>query len=348
MTNADLTALFARFAPLRVGVIGDFAVDFYYQFREQTGEFSLETGWEVHWASRPRTAPGGAGNVVQNLTALGIGTLRVFGCAGQDVFGRELCHLLSSLGVDTTALLDPPGWDTCTYTKPLGPDGEAHRLDFGTHNVLPDAVFNQVLARLEQALPALDVLVVNQQFPNPLLDATRIGALNALLARFPACRVVADLRDFGLLMRGATLKVNTAELARLLETTVHDDLNWCLSHGELLSNRIGGPVVITRGERGLVYVGKPDEHTEPGLPLRGSLDPVGAGDTVVAALAACLGVGATPAEALRVANLAAAVTVQKIGQTGTAGLEEVLALNASPTASLRAEATTARNDVISN
>ncbi len=337
MTNPDLTALFARFAPLRVGIIGDFAVDFYYQVQEQTGEFSLETGREVHWASSPRTAPGGAGNVVQNLAALGIGTLRVFGCAGRDVFGRELRHLLDSLGVDTTALLDTPGWDTCTYTKPHASAGETHRLDFGTHNVLPEAVFNEVLARLEQALTALDMLVVNQQFPNPLLDGARIGMLNRLLAHYPACRVVADLRDFGLLVRGATLKVNTAELARLLETDPHDTLDWCLRHGESLRNTMGGPVVITRGEQGLVYVGQLDVYTEPGLPLRGNLDPVGAGDTVVAALAACLGVRASPTDALRVANLAAAVTVQKIGQTGTATLGEVLVLNASPAASLRAE-----------
>jgi len=342
MTNSDIAALFARFTPLRVGVIGDFAVDFYHQVQEQTGEFSLETGREVYWASQPRTAPGGAGNVVQNLAALGIGSLRVFGCAGQDVFGRELRHLLNSLGVDTSALLDTPGWDTCTYTKPHAPEGETHRLDFGTHNVLPDAIFNDLLARLEQALPSLDGLVVNQQFPNPLLDGARLGALNALLARFPACRIVADLRDFGLLVRGATLKVNTAELARLLDTTASDDLDWCLRHGELLRKTIDGTVVITRGERGLVYVGEPDVYTEPGLPLLGSLDPVGAGDTVVAALAACLGVGASPTEALRVANLAAAVTVQKIGQTGTAKLEEVLELNASTLVA------SARHDAVGN
>ncbi|MBC7893492.1 MAG: carbohydrate kinase [Sphingobacteriaceae bacterium] len=329
MINADLTSLFARFTPLRVGIIGDFAVDFYYQVQEQTGEFSLETGREVHWASRPRTAPGGAGNVVQNLAALGIGTLRVFGCTGQDVFGRELRHLLASLGVDTTALLDVPGWDTCTYTKPFEPAGESLRIDFGTHNALAEVVFTDLLDRLHQALPDLDVLVVNQQFPNPLLDAARIGALNSTLARFSTCRVVADLRDFGRLVRGATLKVNTAELARLLDTTANDDLDWCLRHGSLLHNLIGGPVVITRGERGLVYVGEPDVYIETGLPLGGSLDPVGAGDTVVAALAACLGAGALPAEALQVANLAAAVTVQKIGQTGTASLEEVLALNSN-------------------
>jgi bifunctional ADP-heptose synthase (sugar kinase/adenylyltransferase) len=56
---------------------------------------------------------------------------------------------------------------------------------------------------------------------------------------------------------------------------------------------------------------------------------VGAGDTVVAAFSACIGAGATPAQAIAVANLAAAVTVQKRHQTGTASLPEILNLYAT-------------------
>lgn len=86
-------------------------------------------------------------------------------------------------------------------------------------------------------------------------------------------------------------------------------------------------MLITRGPAGVLYLDDIGMHQVEGLPLQGELDTVGAGDTVVATWAACIGAGATPAQALEVANLAAAVTVQKLAQTGTASLPEILALH---------------------
>ena len=68
----------------------------------------------------------------------------------------------------------------------------------------------------------------------------------------------------------------------------------------------------------------------PGIQLLKKLDPVGAGDTVTSALALCLGARVPPAEAAEFANFAAAVTVQKLFQTGTAGGEEILAVAKDP------------------
>jgi bifunctional ADP-heptose synthase (sugar kinase/adenylyltransferase) len=77
----------------------------------------------------------------------------------------------------------------------------------------------------------------------------------------------------------------------------------------------------------MLYLDDHEMQAVDGLPLRGELDTVGAGDTVVATWAACVGAGASPAEAVQIANMAAAVTVQKINQTGTASLPEILNLH---------------------
>jgi len=69
---------------------------------------------------------------------------------------------------------------------------------------------------------------------------------------------------------------------------------------------------------------------EPGIRVPGPTDPVGAGDTVVAAIAAVLGSGGDARTAARLANIAASVTVQKLQITGTATPEEMLAVGASP------------------
>jgi rfaE bifunctional protein kinase chain/domain len=333
MNSTEITflpALFEQISRLKVGVIGDFALDMYFDLNTQTGEGSIETGLDVHWGARPQASPGAAGNVVQNLLALGVGQVWVVGCVGPDLFGREMRHLFDRQGVRTQYLITVErGWDTCVYTKPMEAGQEANRIDFGSRNALPDEQFAHLLNSLRELLPQLDALIINGQFLHPLLTPDRLPALNDLLRQHSNVRFVADLRDSGFRMRGVTLKVNTAELARFQKVTLpkEPDTDWCLVHGRALAETIDGPVVVTRGEAGILYVSQTESHAVAGLQLPSPLDTVGAGDTVVAALTASLAAGASPSQALILANLAAAVTVQKIGQTGTASPEEIMLIN---------------------
>lgn len=330
MTVSQIKAIFQRFVGLKVGVIGDFAVDLYFDWQTETGERSLETGRDVFWGNRPRASLGAAGNVVQNLAALGVSPTWIIGCIGNDLFGREMQHLFTSLGFNTDHLHSiPTDWDTCVYTKPSYAGQEANRIDFGTANKLSDEHFGQLMSGLERLLPTLDVLIINQQFAHPLLSGERVGQLNQLITRFPRLRCVADMRDVGTHVRGSMLKVNTAELAKFLncEHPDYPDLDWCVRQGNAFRQRSGNPLLLTRGQAGILYIDQHGVQAIDGLHLPGPLDTVGAGDTVVATWAACLGAGATPMQALELANLAAAVTVQKPDQTGTASLAEILHLH---------------------
>lgn len=326
----EIKEIFQQIKHLKVGVIGDFAVDFYYGINQQTQEFSVETSKEVFWGNQPKTSLGAAGNVVQNLAALGVENLQVFGCVGDDIYGREMQYLFQKLNVDTANLKKiQSGWDTCTYTKPMSANGVENRLDFGTHNALSESVFEEILEAIESALPTLNVLIINQQFPNPLLTPQRIQRLNDVLSKFTNCLFVADLRAYGLHVKNIILKVNTEELARLIgiSTIEEADEIACVTHAKTLLEKIGGSLVITRGEHGILYISPTEIQSVRALKLNTELDTVGAGDTVVAAFSASRGTtGANIAQSLEIANLAAAVTVQKLHQTGTATLEEILDL----------------------
>lgn len=325
----EINKVFQQIRSLKVGVIGDFAVDFYYRINQHTQEFSIETGKEVFWGNKPKTSLGAAGNVVQNLAALGVENLQVFGCVGDDIYGREMQHLFQKLNVDTRNLKTiQNGWDTCTYTKPMSVNGEENRLDFGTHNALSESVFDEILEAIELALPSLNVLIINQQFPNPLLTPQRIQRLNDILSKFPNCLFVADLRAYGIHIKNIILKVNTEELARLvgISTIEEADETACIANAKTLLDKIGGSLVITRGEHGISYISPTEIQSVKALKLTTKLDTVGAGDTVVAAFSASRGTGASIAQSLEIANLAAAVTVQKLHQTGTATLDEILNL----------------------
>lgn len=330
MNATEINSLFQRFSALRMGVIGDFALDLYFDLQTETGERSLETGRDVFWGSQARASLGAAGNVVQNLAALGVSNIQIIGLIGDDLFGREMQHLFAALGANTQQLhVVTSDWDTCVYTKPNRAGQETNRIDFGTANILSDVRFADLITGLESSLNELDVLLINQQFAHPLLSEKRMDILNNVMIRFPTVRYVADMRHVGRYVRGAILKVNTAELANFLniELPAHPDLDWCVRHGNAFRQHSGGPLLITRGQAGILYLDHNTVQTIDGLPLQGELDTVGAGDTVVATWAACLGVGASPMQALEIANLAAAVTVQKLAQTGTASLSEILHLH---------------------
>ena len=140
------------------------------------------------------------------------------------------------------------------------------------------------------------------------------------------------MRSYGLALRGAILKVNTEELARLLNLENYE--NWtaeeCALHGKQLAQIIQGPILITRGTQGMQYVSVETTYHSDALQLAGKLDPVGAGDTAVAAFTAAAGAKVPIPQALKLANLAAAITVQKQNQTGTATQEEIMELVKRP------------------
>ena len=177
--KTPLLELFQRITSLQVGVIGDFAVDVYYPIEKDTGELSLETGKIVHRGGNIRTSLGAAGNVVNNFRALGVSDISVFGIRNEDLWGRELLHLLHQQGVNTDGLLvQGDNWQSCAYVKPMMDKEEDHRLDFGSYNETDANLLNQVLEKIVDALPKLDILLINQQFIKPLLNADAIKQLS--------------------------------------------------------------------------------------------------------------------------------------------------------------------------
>ena len=326
----DFKHIFQSISQLRVGVIGDFAVDVYYPLEKETGEFSLETGKQVHRAGECRTYPGAAGNVVKNLAALGVQQIKVFGLMSEDLWGRELLHLLGKTGADTTAMLvQHYNWRSCAYVKPMLGREEDHRIDFGSYNQAEPEMQAEVLRKLEEQLPELDLLIINQQFVRPLLDKRQVLKLNTLAKTYTNCRFIADMRNIGEVLRGITIKANVREAARLLEKNAADarDDKSCQDLAKKLSRKLQGPVLLTRGENGMMYYDREQLYSIPGIWHDGETDAVGAGDTAISTFSAGLAAGVDVLKSLKLANLASAVTVRKLYQTGSASPDEIRRLD---------------------
>lgn len=330
MNTEKLLPIFSAISNVRIGVIGDFAVDVYYNLNKDTGELSVETGKPVHYGSSITTHLGSASNVVNNLHAIGVRDVFVFGFIGDDIFGRELTYLLQQIGVHTDFLKTVMGaWDTCAYIKPMIGNEEDNRLDFGSTNVPTRENQDDVLNTLAAKINDLDVVIINQQFINPLINERGIEILNDLIAKNPQCKFFADLRQNGEKLRGVVLKVNAGEVARILGGSPfsEDDTDLCIKKAKQAQQLIHSPLLMTRGAHGMIYVDDEKTYTVPGIPLSGEIDSVGAGDTCISAFSSAAGSGAEIFDAMQIANMAAAVTVKKLRQTGTASPEEIEAIN---------------------
>ena len=323
-----------RISRVRIAVCGDFCLDAYWMLHPRGGEVSAETALRAQAVGRHYYSLGGAANVVANVAALGPSRIRAIGVIGDDVFGRELLRQLHDLGVDTSGLVvQAERFDTVTYGKRYLEDREEPRIDFGFFNARSPETDAALLSHVQRALEQCDVTVFNQQIPGSLSERF-IGGLTALLDERPDAIVVCDTRHYGHRFTNVHRKTNDAEAARLtgiaLEPGIHLPLGDLAACAARLYEDSGTPVFVTRGDRGILTVDAAGTHLVPGIQLLGRTDTVGAGDTVTSALALCLGAGVLPAEAAAFANLAAAVTVQKIFQTGTASPAEVLAVSEHP------------------
>lgn len=310
MNSERLETILARIQQLRIAVMGDFALDFYFDIQKSTGEFSVETAKEVHLASKPRAYLGGAGNVAKNLAVLGA-HVSALGVRGNDLFGREMAHQLATLGIDATNMQEID-IDTPTYSKPLQTQDELNRIDFGTRSSNFQAQTGELLQSL--AAESFDWIIFNEQFRIPLLHAKHIEGINHANA-------LADLRSLGIYAKHLPLKVNEAEFIKINQkpATLENIRTW--------ANTRNNPVLVTLGEKGMIYASKEEFHHQPAIPVKGPIDTVGAGDMVVAGFSAARAAGATVAEACEFASLAVHISIHQVGETGSASPEAIKQLH---------------------
>lgn len=312
----------------RVAVAGDFCLDAYWQVDEEDAQLSIETGLPVRQVASQRFSLGAAGNVAANLVALGIGDVRLIGVHGDDPFGHVLMRLLRDLSVDLSGMIDMgPTWETLAYAKPYSGHDELERFDFGTHAELPEASIAALVRHLDSAASWADAVVINQQVRGCFAQRSVTSAINGIIAGHPGTVFVVDARDSAAHFEGAILKVNAFEAAKLVGQMVGDrpSGHQVRLFAEQIMRRTGHTVFITRGERGIVAIDGSGSYEALGIEILDEIDPVGAGDTVTAAIAAVLARGGDARTAADVANLAASVTVRKVRTTGTATIQEVSA-----------------------
>lgn len=332
-----LRKILAGFANLRIGVVGDFFLDSYYDCNPDLDEVSLETGKKCYQVIRTRRQAGAAGNVATNLKALGVGAVEAVGFCGDDGEGYELRRVMEALGLDMSGFFTWPDRFTPTYNKPCYLDSsgklnsaskELERIDLKNRRGTPVSLQEKIIAYVRQRCSAWNgILMLDQvQEANRGVLTSRVRkALIAHVRRRPELVALADSRSRIQLFKQVITKPNEFEAARALGATGKRlSTSASRAHARRLSNFTGRPVFLTMGDRGILVADAGDLVHIPARAVRGRTDSVGAGDATSAALAAALAAGAHLQEAAAIAAVAAAVTVRQIGTTGTATQTQIL------------------------
>jgi rfaE bifunctional protein kinase chain/domain len=334
-----IQAILQRIQQCTIAVFGDFCVDAYWDLRDGETELSVETGLPVQRVRAQRYYLGGAGSVVANLAAMGVASVRPVGVIGSDLFGQKLHTLLAECSANTEGLLFDDSWQTMVYAKPYLGEQEQSRIDFGAFNHVSVGLQIALLGALRKAAQESDAVILNQQVPGGVSSPQLIDQINEIIHDHPGTLFLVDARHHPEKYQGAGLKLNMSEAARLLgEDAGELAAESCARDFAMrIYRQVSRPVFLTRGEFGLAVAADEEVTLIPGLQIMERTDSVGAGDAVVAALAASLAVNASPVEAATFGNLAAMITVRKLRMTGTASAGEILAASREPNYVFRPE-----------
>jgi len=265
---------------------------------------------------------GGAANVLANLVALGAkGT--VVGVVGDDPAGQRLRKGLSELGTQDRYLIVDDTRPSTTKTRIIAHSQLVVRADRESRVAVTAKIEEQIVAGLKEALEGADAFVVSDYDKGVVTPGILREILPFAYERVPVL-IDPKIRNFNSYRPATLITPNHLEALRMSDLEDHSDDG---SHqaARAIREKLGcDAVLITRGDRGMMLLKGDGEPVYVETAAREVYDVTGAGDTVIAALAAALASGATMLEAASLANHAAGIVVGKVG-TATATAEELIA-----------------------
>ena len=324
LAPARIAELLDGFAGRRVLVVGDLVADEYVY--GETARVSREAPVLILRHVGRRVIPGGAGNAVLNLAALGAATMAA-GVLGAGETSSLLVAELAARGVDTGAILRDPGRVAVRKTRIMagGPHGQKQqvlRIDEEDGAPVPERLARDLRFRILERLDACDAVLLSDYGYGTLGADVRDEVIREARRRgLPVC---ADSRYALAGFRGVTYATpNEDEAQAAWGRPIRGEADLREAAETLRAALDAGFLLLTRGRDGMAVAGSDGSFVA--LPVFGeaeAADVTGAGDTVAATSLLALAGGARPVEAAALATIAAGIVVQKHG-AATTSREEI-------------------------
>jgi D-beta-D-heptose 7-phosphate kinase/D-beta-D-heptose 1-phosphate adenosyltransferase len=307
--GGDMQAAIGRLARTTVLVVGDVMLDRYAY--GTVDRVSPEAPVPIVSISREVAMPGGAGNVVRNLTALGASVAFV-SVLGDDQAGSDLTGLIGGQPGVEPWLLVQGGRLTTVKTRYIAAGQQLLRADQDDPTPVQARLAERMIRIARDAMTATSVTVLSDYGKG--LFAGDVAPQLIAAAKSVGKRVVVDPKgtNYARYAGADVIAPNRTDLAQATGMPVGTEEAIIAAARALRDAHGFGAVVVTRAEDGMTVVG-PDAATHIQAQAAQVYDVSGAGDTVVATLAAGLAAGLDLLAAARLANLAAGVVVGKVG-----------------------------------
>jgi len=330
MKSERIKEILEKIKTVRVAAFGDICIDIYWHVDMRMSELSRETPHFAMPVVKERLSLGGGGNVLANMAALCPRQVLAGGLIGDDWRGREIVGLMEAAGIDTRHIVCEAGLISNAFCKPLRRGitdivYEDPRLDFANVEPFDTEVEERLISSLDKLAASANILCISDQLPLNVYGAvTKRVREHILSLAKDGLTVVVDSRDKIGLYTNAILKPNEVEGARAVGLDAVNDLEGCAKAAQALAKRQLSEVIMTVGEKGSIYVSGDKITHIPAQTVTGEIDIVGAGDSFISGFALALAAGASRPEAAYFAGLCSAITIKKIGTTGTASPEEII------------------------
>ncbi|MEE8548840.1 MAG: D-glycero-beta-D-manno-heptose-7-phosphate kinase [Alphaproteobacteria bacterium] len=313
--HSALAAEVEAFSGVRVLCVGDVMLDrFAYGEVER---ISPEAPIPVFRHQHEATMAGGAGNVLRNLSAIGVAA-RIVAVIGDDAAGAELRALIEAEPGAQAELFAAKGRETTIKTRYIAGSQQLLRADRETTTDIEPGMAERIVATVAAAVAETDAIVLSDYGKGVLTPEVTARIIEA--ARQAGKPVVVDPKgpDMSHYRGASVVTPNRRELAEASGLAVSDDAEIIIAAEKLIAGCGFEAVLVTRAKDGMTLVTAAGaEHLE--AMKREVFDVSGAGDTVVATLAAAIGAGVALVDAAAIANAAAGVVV---GKVGTAAVEK--------------------------
>ena len=315
----QLLTTLADWKPFRAIVVGDFMLD--QQLRGIANRLSPDAPVPVLKVTEQTSNPGGAANLCADLIELR-GHVTAFGVVGDDPEGRQLCEGLAEQGIVTDSIVTDPTRPTTVKRNLIGLAQGRHaqkmfRLDFESDEPISSRITERLLGSFDELLVDTDIVciedynkgVCTEAFCRAIIDRAKAAGKPVFVDPAP----IKDYRKY----RGATgITPNRTEAE--LATGLITDQDKPTHNDELarsLMDTLGlEAVVLTLDKHGaLLMESGSDSTTHIPTLARAVYDVTGAGDMMLAALAAGRANGLGWADATRFANAAAGLEVEVFG-----------------------------------
>ncbi|OIR02832.1 bifunctional protein HldE [mine drainage metagenome] len=310
--NANLIETVRQFSQTNktVLVIGDVMLDRY--LMGSVHRISPEAPVPVVLLNQAEDRAGGAANVAANLKGLGLNT-QIIGCIGNDATGNMLKTIIADAGIETTHVMTSSLRPTVSKTRVMSGNQQIVRIDDESAAAFTSEENKQLLNNVAQALSEQPAIVILSDYAKGILSDASCKAI-IQQCKSLGIPVIADPkgRDYSKYHGASALTPNKKETAEACNVAIHET-EALLKAAQALKEQLDLDfLAVTRGEEGISVIDAQGIQHIPAT-AKQVFDVSGAGDTVIATLAAGLVHGLSAHDALQLANIAAGVVVAKVG-----------------------------------